>query len=395
MTRGSRQLSRGRGIVIVGGGLAGQRCAETLRRAGYDGKLKIVCAEPHPPYDRPPLSKEVLAGTRGMASLAYKPSTWYEQQGIDLLLGVRASRLRPGEGRIDLSDGGLLPYDRLLIACGGRPRGLALLAGYENVSLLRTAEDAASLRRALSGGTRLAILGAGFIGQEVASTARSLGADVTLIEAGVAPLEPLLGHQLGLWFTRLHESEGVRVLTGRTVARVEGGQRVRALRLSDDRVVETDHVVVGVGSNPDTGWLKGSGLDAARGVPVDQHGESAIPGVFAAGDAAATYDPLLACHVPGSHWEAAARQGSRAARLMLGLDPGPAPQTSFWTDQYGLRIQYLGHARLADRVVIDGDLSGRSFNATFTRAGRAVATLLVNRPRELALARKAIEKGNP
>jgi NADPH-dependent 2,4-dienoyl-CoA reductase/sulfur reductase-like enzyme len=391
MTFGKRKL--GGGIVVVGGGLAGQRCAETLRRVGYDGKLSIVCAERHPPYDRPPLSKEVLAGTRGAASLAYKPSSWYGQQRIELLLGTSASRLRPAEDRVDLSDGATLRYDRLLIACGGRPRRPALLHGYENVSVLRTREDAAFLHQALGRGTRLAIVGAGFIGQEVAATARSLGADVTMIEAGRSPLEPLLGRLLGRWFTRLHESEGVRVLTGRTVAHVVGGQRVRRLRLSDDQVVDTDHVVVGVGSNPDTEWLANSGLDAARGVPVDQHGASAIPGVFAAGDAAATYDSLLACHVPGSHWEAAGRQGSRAARLMLSLDPGAAPRTSFWTDQYGLRIQYLGHARLADRVVIDGDLSGRSFNATFTRAGRAVAALLVNRPRELAPAREAIEKG--
>jgi 3-phenylpropionate/trans-cinnamate dioxygenase ferredoxin reductase component len=382
-----------RGVVIVGGGLAGQRCAEALRRHGYDGAIRMVCAETHRPYDRPPLSKGVLAGSEHAASLPYRPAEWYEQHSVNLLLGVAATGLEPGVHRVRLAGGATLSYDRLLIATGSRPRTLPALSGYENVSVLRTIDDASSLRGVLAAGRRLAVIGAGFIGQEVAATARRLGAEVTMIEAAACPLAGVLGPDMGAWFSRLHETEGVEVLCRRTIAQVEGNGRVERVRLSDDRLIETDHIVVGIGVEADTQWLAGSGIEAERGVPVDPDGRTDIEGVYAAGDVAATYDPLLGQHVPGSHWEAAGRQGARAAQAMLGLEPGPSPATSFWTDQYGIRIQYLGRARLADRVEIDGDLDERSFTAIFSRDRRPVAALLVNRPRELAAARTMIEKG--
>ena len=179
-----------------------------------------------------------------------------------------------------------------------------------------------------------------------------------------------------------------------TVERVSSNGLIRALRLSDGSVVAADHVVVGTGIVPDVGWLADSGLDVSRGVPVDVHGRTAIENVFAAGDAAATFDEGCGRHVPGSHWEAAGRQGARAAREMLGLDPGAVPLTSFWTDQYGLRIQYVGNGHRADSIEIYGDPESRSFSAVFFHAGRAVAALLVNRPRCLPAARKLIEKGS-
>jgi NADPH-dependent 2,4-dienoyl-CoA reductase/sulfur reductase-like enzyme len=381
------------GIVIAGGGLAGQRCAETLRRCGYDGPLRIVCAERHRPYDRPPLSKGVLAGKVAEESLAYRPAGWYEQQSIDLLLAVGAAGLSPYERRLRLSDGASLAYDRLLIATGSGPRTLPALAGFDNVSLVRTLDDSAELREVLATRPRLVVIGAGFIGQEVTATARQLGAQVTMVEASECPLAGVLGTELGGWFTRLHEAEGVEVICGSTVERVEGDRRVLRLRLSNGEVLEADHVVVGVGVAPDTAWLAGSGLNARRGVPVDECGRTIIAGVLAAGDAAAVFDAALGCHVPGSHWEAAARQGARAARVMLGLEPGPAPTTSFWTDQYGIRIHYLGRAGIADSVVIDGDPRGRNYAATFTRGGQPVAALLVDRPRALPAFRSLIEKG--
>jgi NADPH-dependent 2,4-dienoyl-CoA reductase/sulfur reductase-like enzyme len=385
------------GIVIAGGGLAAQRCAESLRRNGYEGRLKMVCAEPHRPYDRPPLSKDLLTGEHQADELPYRPIAWYEQQGIELLLGVGASGLSPAERRVRLSDGTVLRYAKLLIATGGRPRTLPLLEGYANVSTLRTLEHSEQLGEVLREQARLAVLGAGFIGQEVAATARKLGAEVTMIEAASCPLVGVLGPRLGDWFTRLHRQEGVAVITDCTVTRVQGNGDLSTLHLSDGRVVQADHVVVGVGVEPDVGWLAGSGLPHDRGVPVDQDGRTdELEDVFAAGDAAATFDPLIGGHVTGSHWEAAGRQGARAARAMLGLDPGGAPATSFWTDQYGIRIQYLGHARLADAVTLDGEESSRSFTATFTRAGRPVAALLVDRPRSLPAARRMIENGaNP
>lgn len=383
------------GIAIAGGGLAGQRCAETLRREGYERAIRVVCSEPYRPYDRPPLSKQLLTDSAHDADLPYRSAEWYQEQAVELLVGVSATGLDPAEHRLSLSDGSALRFEQLLIATGGRPRTLPILAGYDNVSVLRTLDDARVLREALASEARLAVIGAGFIGLEIAATARQLGVEVTLVEAASSPLLGVLGEELGAWFQRLHESEGVHVRTSVRVDRVDSNGSVRALRLSDGSVVDADHVVVGTGIDPDVGWLSGSGLDVSRGVPVDIHGRTEIQHVFAAGDAAATFDEGCGCHVPGSHWEAAGRQGARAARAMLGLDPGAAPLTSFWTDQYGLRIQYVGQGRLADSIEIDGDLVARNFTAVFSRAGRGVAALLVNRPGSLPAARKLIEKGRP
>jgi 3-phenylpropionate/trans-cinnamate dioxygenase ferredoxin reductase subunit len=203
----------------------------------------------------------------------------------------------------------------------------------------------------------------------------------------------VLGPRLGGWFSDLHRAEGVDVVTGTTVDRVVGNGRVERLYLSNGRMIEADHVVVGVGVCSDTDWLAGGALATPSGIPADPNGRTEIDTIFAAGDAAATFDPVLGRHVPGSHWEAAGRQGMRAARMMLGLEPGPVPLTSFWTDQYGIRIQYLGRARPADEVQIDGEPTERSFTATFSRGGRPVAALLVDRARALPAVRELIEKG--
>lgn len=380
------------GIVIAGGGLAGQRCAEALRRAGHDGPIRMVCAEAELPYDRPPLSKAVLVEAAAENDLAYRPAAWYDKHEVELLLGVGARRLRLAENRLDMTDGASLLYRDLLIATGGRPRTLPLLDGYDNVTLLRDRGDARRLRGVLAAGGRLAVVGAGFIGLEVAATARRLGVEVVVVEAGSRPLENVLGPELGGWFHRLHAAEGVDLRTSSTVERVIGEAAVRGLVLSDGSRIEVDHVVVGVGSAPHVGWLADSGLEAARGVPVDADGRSACPHVFAAGDAAATFDAASGSHLPGSHWEAAARQGARVARGMLRLSTGEAPLTSFWTDQYGLRIQYVGRRAPGDTLAIDGEPEARSFTATFSRTGRAVAALLVDRPHDLPAARKRIER---
>ncbi|HUO71797.1 MAG TPA: FAD-dependent oxidoreductase [Solirubrobacteraceae bacterium] len=381
------------GIVIAGGGLAGQRCAETLRRSGYEQPIRMLCAEVHRPYDRPPLSKEMLTGEHPADELPFRAPEWYEQHDIDLLLGVSATGLAPAERRVFLSDGSSVRYDKLLIATGSRPRMLPLLESYDNVSVLRTVDDSVRLAQQLAARPALAVIGAGFIGQEVAATARSLGAEVVMIEAAPSPLHAILGAAMGDWFTEFHRARGVDVVGNATVTGVSANGAVRAVRLSNERVLPVDHVVVGIGVVADVDWLSGSGLQHERGIPVDPHGRTEIDDVFAAGDAAATFDPMVGSHVPGSHWEAAGRQGARAARAMLGLEPGSVPRTSFWTDQYGIRIQYLGHARLADSVTIDSEPGELGFTATFTRAGRAVAALLVDRPRALPAARKLIENG--
>jgi 3-phenylpropionate/trans-cinnamate dioxygenase ferredoxin reductase subunit len=370
------------GVVIAGGGLAAQRCAETLRRADYQGRIRMICAESHYPYDRPPLSKQVLVGEDHDQLLPFRAGAWYQENAVELLLGVRASGLTPRQKLVALSDGSRINYEQLLIATGSRPRRMPMFDGYSNVASLRTIEDARSLRAALLPGTRLAIVGAGFIGQEVAGSARKAGVETTIIEAAPAPLVTVLGRELGEWLATLHRSEGVDLRLGTQVSSVNGSSSARSLRLTDGSQIECDQVLLGVGVEPDLGWLEGSGLDQA-GVRTDANGRSDAPDIFAAGDAGAGLDPILGRHVVGSHWEAAGRQGTRAAKAMLGLEPGPPVLTSFWTDLFDTRIQYLGHAALADEVSFDGDRRSRDFSATFVRNGRPVAGLLVARPHEL------------
>lgn len=380
---------RDNGVVIVGGGLAAQRCAEGLRRRGYEGPVRIVCAEPQPPYDRPPLSKQFLAGNAEEA-VAYRPAWWYEEKQVELLLGTRAERLDPATRTVVLDSGACLGYEKLLIATGGAPRRLPFLDGYENVHYLRTLGDAGRLRAELVPGSRLAIVGAGFIGQEVAATARHLGVEVTIVEALETPLAPIVGAELGRWFAQLHLDEGVRMILGAMLEGARGSARAEELILADGRRLLCDAVVVGVGTAPATGWLAGSGLDE-RGVRVDTAGRTSLPGVFAAGDASVPFDPRYGVHTRTEHWDAAAWQGTAVARAMLGEYPGTPPLPSFWSDQYGLRIQSVGHPHMGDAVVVEGDPAARDFEAVFLRGGVPVAGLTVGRPRAIPGLRRQIE----
>jgi NADPH-dependent 2,4-dienoyl-CoA reductase/sulfur reductase-like enzyme len=264
-----------------------------------------------------------------------------------------------------------------------------MFEGYENVTTLRTREDARTLRGALMPGARVLVIGAGFIGQETASSAMTAGAHATIIEAASTPLESVLGNEIGRWFADLHRSNGVELLLEQRVVGVGGDRLVDSVTLVDGRTIHCDHVVLGVGVDPDVGWLSSSPLGASR-VCTDVDGRTEIPGIYAAGDVAAVFDPLLERHVAGDHWESAGRQGSRAAKAMLGLDSGPLGVSSFWSDLYGTRVQYLGHASLADELSIDGDPQTRAFTATFTREDQAVAVLLVGRPQMLPQARRLL-----
>ena len=379
------------GIVVVGGGLAAQRFCETLRTRGYDGKIRVACDELSPPYDRPPLSKEFLRGDVEEAQLALRPRRWYDNAQVDLLLGHRAVGLDIHARRVSFANGADLRYERLLIATGSEPRRLPMAEGFSNVHYLRTVEDAVGLRDVLRPGARLAIVGAGFIGQEVAATARSLGVQVTIIEALAAPLERIVGLQLGRWFASLHRGEGVDVRLGATITAFRGGDAVEELTLDDGEVVACDEVVVGIGVVPATAWLADSGLPTG-GIPVDPLGKTEAWFVYAAGDAARPFDPLTGSHVRTEHWEAAARQGSAAASAILGLPVRAGDVPSFWSDQYGLRIQYLGHSDRTDRIAIDGDPDARDFAAIFYRGARAAAALLVGRPRALPQMRRLISE---
>jgi 3-phenylpropionate/trans-cinnamate dioxygenase ferredoxin reductase component len=365
-------------VLIVGGGLAAQRAAETLRARGHHGPVRVVCAEPVAPYDRPPLSKELLATGDGDPS--FRPASWYAEHDVELLLGRRAARLDVARRLVRLEHGDELAYDELIVATGSRARRLPGLFGRPNAHTLRTLADARALRAGLLPGARLAIVGAGFIGQEVAATARHLGVGVTLVEAAPVPLAHVLGDRLGRWFADLHREEGVRVELGAAVAEAlpaVAGAPVQSIVLADGRVIATNVVLLGVGVAPETRWLADSPL-AGDGVPVDEGARTVVPHVYAAGDVAR---PIGRGRC--EHWEPAARMGAAAARSILGLPAAAAPPESFWSDQYGVRIHLVGEAAGADAVEIDGDLAARDFTAVLSRRGALLGALLVGRPREL------------
>jgi NADPH-dependent 2,4-dienoyl-CoA reductase/sulfur reductase-like enzyme len=375
-------VSASHGIVIAGGGLAAQRCTETLRRLGHEAPIRIVCEEARLPYNRPPLSKEVLREEEAEEKLAFRSADWFADKGVEAILGVAVSELDADAHSVRLSDGATLQYDRLVIATGARPRVLPAFAGYENVSTLRTLEDSQHLRALLRSRARLLIIGAGFIGQEVAAGARAQGVEVTVIEAEPLPMHGLLGREIGTWFAALHRDEGVELVLGHSIAQVHGSGRVEEVTLDDGTRIATDHVLVAIGVDPALGWTAHAGLPAG-GIPVDAGGRSALPDIYAAGDAAAFHDAFLGRHALSGHWEAAGRQGAAVAHAIAGADAPSAALSSFWSDQYGLRINYLGHAALADAVEIDGDPAQRDFLASYTLAGRPIAALSVGRPQAL------------
>ncbi len=315
---------------------------------------------------------------------------WYADHDVDLLLGRRAESLDPAARSVTLDTGEELRFRWLLIATGSEPRHLAGAHSFTNVHTLRTLADTYALRDVIRPGRRIAIVGAGFIGLEVAATARRLGAEVTLIEAAPAPLAGVLGQPLGAWFAGLHRDEGVALELGARIERFSGDGIVERIELEHGAPVECDGVVIGIGVRPTTDWLAGSGLDAAPGVRVDPSGRTAAPDVFAAGDAALTFDPAASDHVRGEHWESAVRQARLAGHAALDLPPPRAPIATFWSDQYGSRIQYLGRHRADDQLSIEGDPGARDFTAVWKRAGRPVAALLVGRPSALAGWRRAL-----
>lgn len=380
---------RGDGVVIVGGGLAAQRCLETLRGRGFGGRIAMVCGEAELPYDRPPLSKGVLAGELDEAEVGFRPARWYADQLVELTFR-RAVRVDTKRRRVRLDDARELAYEDLVIATGSAPRLLRPLEGYSNVHYLRTIADARRLRAELRKGGRLAVIGAGFIGQEVASTARAAGAEVTIVEALPAPLGSVLGERVGRALMKMHSDEGVDVRLSSALEGARGNGTVEELQLSGGERVDCDLVVVGIGVAPDASWLEGSGL-GTDGVITDSDGRTKLPHVFAAGDVTQAFDHRIGRLRRSEHWDAAARQGSAVARSILDERAEPAPPPSFWSDQYGVRIQYFGHAELSDETTVEGRTDDRRFAVVYTRRGRPIGVLTVDEPRAFARLRREIE----
>ena len=382
-----------RRITIVGASLAGLRAAETLRDRGFDGALTLVGDEPHRPYDRPPLSKQVLQGTWEPEQAFFRRKDGYDSLALDMRLGVRAASVDLRARRVILADGTCSDYDRLIIATGARVRTLPGIAPRPGLLVLRTLDDALVLREAVTCATRVAIVGAGFIGLEVASSCHARGVPVTVIEALPIPLAPILGPMLGGMVAAMHRDHGVDLRTGVTVTDVYGETRVAGIALSDGSRVEADVVVVGIGVVPNTEWLDGSGLTLDNGIVCNGFGEAA-PDVYAVGDVARVANLWHGDAPRIEHWSNAVEQAVHAAEhLVAGPESGPGFSSVpyFWSDQYDRKIQFIGRARPHDEVlVVDGSLADRRLTALFRRGDRVVACLTVNHPRALSKYRKLL-----
>lgn len=380
-------------IVIVGGGHAAVSAAETLRREGFGGAIVVVGEEEHPPYERPPLSKAWLAGTAPVVDPQYRDRSWYADNAVELVTGTRAESLDVAARRLGLSDGSLLPYDQLLIATGGRPRRLPGVEG-DRIRYLRTVADAARLRELLVPGERLVVLGGGFVGCEVAATARAAGMDVTILEMAPTVLGRALGPELGAVFADLHRSRGVDVRTGE---RVEAVHQVRdgVVVRTDRSAVEGSALLVAVGLERATELLAGTPVTCDDGVLVDEYAATGVPGIYAAGDVAAAYHPRYGRRLRVEHDDNAAKQAAVAARNMLGGRVAHDDPHWFWSDQYEHNLQMAGLPDGHDTVVLRGRPQELSFAAFSLRGERLLSVLAVNRGREIVAGRKLIAAGTP
>jgi 3-phenylpropionate/trans-cinnamate dioxygenase ferredoxin reductase subunit len=364
-------------FVIVGASLAGAKAAETLRSEGFEGRIVLIGAEPHRPYERPPLSKDFLRGEAEREKVYVHETNFYDENQIELRLGQTAVSLDAGRRQLALDNGERLGFDRLLLTTGAKPRRLGIPGGeLEGIHYLRSLDDADTLRKRLDDGGRLLVIGAGWIGCEVAASARQKGLEVTVIHPGSVPLERVLGLEVGAVYRDIHLDHGVRMQPGARVESFEGSPGVERVRTSEG-VVECDLVVVGVGVEPAADLAAQAGLTVDNGVAVDAQLETSVPGIFAAGDTANHAHPLLGS-LRVEHWANALHQGPAAARNMLGRDQPYERLPYFFSDQYEVGMEYAGHAQGWDRVVFRGDPASRQFIAFWLNQGRVLAGMNVN-----------------
>ncbi|TGD85383.1 FAD-dependent oxidoreductase [Mycolicibacterium sp. CH28] len=381
------------GIVIIGGGLAAARSAEQLRKSGYAGPITLVSDETHLPYDRPPLSKDVLHAD--LDDVALKPAEFYPENNVTVRLGSAAQSLDTAAQTVTLADGSVLGYDELIIATGLVPKRIPSFPDLDGIRVLRNFDEALALRAHAASARRAVIIGAGFIGCEVAASLRKLGVDVVLVEPQPAPLASVLGEQVGNLVTRLHRAEGVDVRTGVGVAEVRGDDgRVSAVVLSDGSELAADLVVVGIGSRPATEWLDGSGVEVDNGVVCDEAGRTSASHVWALGDVASWRD-ATGHQARVEHWSNVAEQARVIVPAILGQEPPSAVVVPyFWSDQYDVKIQCLGEPEATDIVHIVED-DGRKFLAFYERDGVVAGVVGGGMPGKVMKVRAKIAAGAP
>lgn len=376
-------------VLILGAGQTAAAAARTLRRRGYDGGVTLVGEEPHRPYQRPPLSKEYLQGEDGRESLFLLGEKWCADNDVELRLGVRATRLDANAREVELADGTRLRGEAVLFATGGRPRRLPGLAG-ERVHYLRTVEDCESIRALLAPGRRIIVLGGGFLGSEVAASARMLGAEVTLVEMLANPLEAVLGTELGAVCADIHRRHGVDLRTGQAVESVTHCRDGVTVRTTSGAAIDGDALVVGAGIVPNAEVAENAGIEVADGIVVDEHCRAGRDGVYAAGDVANHFHPLFERHLRVEHFDNANKHGAAAAKNILGRETAFDDPHWFWSDLYDLNLQHVGDPQRRKDLVIRGSLEELDFIAFGVEGGVVRSAFAVERGGDLALARELI-----
>jgi 3-phenylpropionate/trans-cinnamate dioxygenase ferredoxin reductase component len=381
-------------VVIVGGGHSGGTAASALRDAGHQGPVTIIGRENHPPYERPPLSKELLDSAVPVEKTYLRPAAWYEAQGIALKLGHIASAIDREAKRVQLEDGRAIPYDTLLLATGARARRLPLPGGDgPHVYYLRDIEDSLALRQRLVPGVRLAVIGAGFIGLEVAAIARKRGVAVTVIELAPHVLARVAPSEIADFIADLHRRNDVEVLTNVAVTAIEDGGSGLAIRSAAGATIGADFAAIGIGAMPNTELAAAAGLEVKDGIVVDQFGRSSDPSVYAAGDVTRHFNPILGRHIRLEAWQNAQNQAIAVAKIIAGSEQPFAEVPWFWTDQYDVNLQMAGAPLAWDRVVWRGTREEGKFTLFQLAEGKPVSAITVNNARDMRFARQLVGLG--
>jgi len=383
-------------VVIVGASLTGGSAAVALRDAGFDGSVTLVGAEAHPPYERPPLSKGYLRGETPISKALVKPPEWYEANGVTTIFGMAAERIDVTERTVVLADGQQLPYDAVLIATGGRNRKVSGPGSdLDGVFQLRTLADADRIRAAATDCHRAVVVGMGFIGAEVAASLRALNVEVTAVEPLPTPLYRVLGAEVGSALGALHADHGVKLTLEDVVETFEGTGRVEAVTTKAGRRIECNLVVAGIGIEPVTEIVAGTGVEVDNGILVDELCRTNVEGIYAAGDVANHMHPLFGRRMRVEHWQNAMRHGTHAAKSILGSTEPYAEVHWFWSDQYDANLQYAGHHREWDSLVFRGSVAERSFLAFYIKDGLVDAAVGFNRGKELRRAMGIVKARKP